>query len=50
MPSLLLVVIGYLPGSIPSAYIMARVRKSIDIRDFGVGNMGATNILQHVGI
>lgn len=50
MPSVLVVAIGYLLGSIPSAYIMARVRKSADIRDFGVGNMGAASVLRHVGI
>lgn len=44
------IVIGYLLGSIPSAYIMARLRKGIDIRDFGVGNMGAVNVLRHVGV
>ena len=50
MPSVLVVVIGYLLGSIPSAYIMARIRKSGDIRYLGVGNMGAANVLRHVGI
>ena len=44
------IIVGYLLGSIPSAYIMARLRKGIDIRDFGVGNMGAANVLRHVGL
>ena len=43
------VVIGYLLGSIPSAYIMARWRKGVDIRDYGVGNMGAASVFRHVG-
>ena len=47
---LVVLVIGYLLGSIPSAYIMARLRKGIDIRDFGVGNMGAVNVFRHVGV
>ncbi len=42
--------IGYLLGSIPSAYIMARLRKGIDIRQFGVGNMGAANVIRNVGV
>lgn len=44
------VVVSYLLGSIPSAYIMTRLRKGIDIRELGVGNMGATNVLRHVGV
>jgi len=44
------IVIGYLLGSIPSAYLMARLRKGVDIREFGVGNVGATNIFRHIGI
>ncbi len=47
---ILVIAIGYLMGSIPSAYIMARLKKKIDIRDFGVGNIGATNVLRHIGI
>ena len=44
------IVIGYLLGSIPSAYIMARLRKGVDIRELGVGNVGAANVLRHVGV
>ena len=44
------IAIGYLLGSIPSAYIMARLRKGVDIREFGVGNMGAANVLRHIGV
>lgn len=43
-------VIGYLMGSIPSAYIMAKWRKGIDIREVGVGNMGAGNVIREVGL
>lgn len=44
------IIIGYLLGSIPAAYIVARIRKGIDIRDVGVGNMGGGNVLRQVGI
>lgn len=44
------VIIGYLLGSIPTAYIVARMRKGIDIRDVDVGNMGGGNVLRQVGI
>ena len=44
------IVIGYLLGAIPSAYIMASLRKGVDIRKFGVGNIGAMNVFRHIGI
>ena len=44
------IVVGYILGSIPSAYIMARLRKGTDIRDVGVGNMGAASVFRHVGV
>ena len=43
------VVIGYLLGSIPSAYIVARLTKKIDIRQVGSGNVGALNVYREVG-
>ncbi len=44
------IAVGYLLGSIPSAYIMAHLRKGVDIRELGVGNVGAANILRNVGV
>jgi glycerol-3-phosphate acyltransferase PlsY len=43
-------VIGYLLGAIPSAYVMGKWRKGIDIREVGVGNMGAGNVIREVGL
>jgi len=40
---------GYLLGSIPSAYIATRLKKGIDIREVGGGNMGALNVMHQVG-
>ncbi|MFC1902902.1 glycerol-3-phosphate acyltransferase [Chloroflexota bacterium] len=42
-------VCAYLIGSFPSAYIMARVRKGVDIRQVGSRNMGAMNVFYQVG-
>lgn len=41
---------GYILGSIPSAYLVARLRKGIDIREVGSKNMGATNVYYQVGL
>jgi glycerol-3-phosphate acyltransferase PlsY len=43
------IVIGYVLGSFPAAYLAGRLRKRIDIRDVGSRNMGAMNVLYQVG-
>jgi glycerol-3-phosphate acyltransferase PlsY len=40
---------AYLIGSVPTAYLIARLVKGIDIRRYGSGNVGGTNLVQHVG-
>lgn len=40
---------SYLIGSIPTAYILAKLFKGIDIRDAGSGNVGATNAFRVLG-
>ncbi len=47
---LLLILFSYLIGSIPSAYILGRILKGIDIRKFGSGNVGATNAFRVLGV
>jgi len=43
------VVLAYLIGSIPVAYIFGRMLKGLDIREHGSGNMGATNAFRVLG-
>jgi len=43
------IVIGYLLGSIPLSYIVARLKKGVDIRDVGGGNVGALNTYREIG-
>jgi glycerol-3-phosphate acyltransferase PlsY len=43
------VIISYLLGSIPTAYIFARAVMGIDIRVHGSGNVGATNVARVMG-
>jgi acyl phosphate:glycerol-3-phosphate acyltransferase len=45
---LLFVVLGYLLGTIPTGYLVGRVR-GVDVRKAGSGNIGATNVLRAVG-
>ncbi|PLS23271.1 glycerol-3-phosphate 1-O-acyltransferase PlsY [Neptunicoccus cionae] len=44
--TLLLVVGGYLLGSVPFGMVMARVMGLGNLRDIGSGNIGATNVLR----
>jgi glycerol-3-phosphate acyltransferase PlsY len=43
------IVVSYLVGSIPSGYIAGRVLKGIDVRDYGSGATGATNVMRTLG-
>jgi glycerol-3-phosphate acyltransferase PlsY len=47
---LLWVATSYLLGSIPAAYIVARVVKGIDIRRAGSGHVGGANVWAHVSL
>jgi len=43
------IIVGYVFGSFPAAYLAGRLRKGIDIRDVGSRNMGAMNVFYQVG-
>lgn len=44
--SVFLIVVGYLVGSIPFAFLLTRQFGSSDLRYVGSGNVGATNVLR----
>ena len=46
----IILIIGYLIGSLPTAYLMGRLRKGIDIRKIGSQNMGAMNVIYNIGL
>jgi len=46
--AILAVVVSYLLGSIPAAYIAGKA-KGIDLRKHGSGNLGATNVMRVLG-
>jgi glycerol-3-phosphate acyltransferase PlsY len=49
MKELLLIIVAYMIGSIPTALIISRRFFGIDIREYGSGNMGATNTFRVMG-
>ena len=44
-----LYVASYILGSIPTAYLIGKLAKGVDIRRFGSGNVGGSNVFEHVG-
>ena len=46
---LLLIIIAYCLGSIPFGYLVVHIKKGIDVRSVGSGNIGATNVLRAAG-
>ena len=46
---ILIILLGYLLGSIPSGYLAGKWLAGIDLRQKGSGSTGATNVLRQVG-
>jgi glycerol-3-phosphate acyltransferase PlsY len=46
MDLLLLSAIGYFIGSIPSGFLLTKFKNGVDLREFGSGSTGATNVLR----
>jgi len=49
MTAAILVLFGYLLGSIPFAYVAGRLVRGVDIRTVGDGNAGAANVYRNIG-
>jgi acyl phosphate:glycerol-3-phosphate acyltransferase len=45
----ILVLLAYLIGSIPWAYLAGKITRGIDLREHGSGNLGATNVYRVLG-
>jgi glycerol-3-phosphate acyltransferase PlsY len=49
MEEIVAVVVAYLVGSVPFAFLLAR-RRGVDLRRVGSGNVGASNVLRTSGV
>jgi glycerol-3-phosphate acyltransferase PlsY len=43
------ILVGYLAGSVPFAFLLAR-RRGVDVRRVGSGNVGAANVMRTTGV
>lgn len=43
-------VLAYVAGSLPTAYLAGRMLKGVDLRRVGSGNLGATNVYRELGL
>jgi glycerol-3-phosphate acyltransferase PlsY len=46
---LIIVILSYLVGSVPTSIIITKLKKGIDIREHGSGNAGGTNVFRVLG-
>ncbi len=44
-----IIVLSYLVGSIPTSIIVSKLARGIDIRNYGSGNAGGTNVMRVLG-
>jgi glycerol-3-phosphate acyltransferase PlsY len=49
LPITIIAVLSYLAGSIPTSIIVAKAARGIDIRQYGSGNAGGTNVIRVLG-
>lgn len=49
MKESLLILLAYLVGSIPTGFLIASYVAGVDVREYGSGNIGATNITRVLG-
>jgi glycerol-3-phosphate acyltransferase PlsY len=50
MDAAIAMIASYLMGSFPTAYMVGRLRKGVDIRSVGSRNMGAMNVVYQIGL
>ena len=48
--NVLAIVLSYLIGAVPLGLVLVRVIKGVDIRDYGSGKIGASNVLRLLGV
>ena len=50
LDQIILIAVCYLIGAIPVGFLIVRLTRRVDIRDYGSGNIGMTNVLRTTGL
>ena len=50
IPYLVMVPVAYLLGSLPFGLILGKLTKGVDVREYGSGKTGMTNVIRTVGV
>lgn len=50
LPYIVMIPLGYLIGAVPFGVIMGRLFKGVDVRDYGSGTTGMTNVMRSAGV
>jgi glycerol-3-phosphate acyltransferase PlsY len=50
LEAVLVILAAYLWGAVPWTYLAARYLKGIDLRDYGSGNVGSSNLMKQAGV
>jgi len=45
----IVIIASYILGSIPTSIVVSRLKNGIDVRDYGSGNAGGTNVIRVLG-
>ena len=49
LPYIVMILAGYLLGSLPFGLILGKLSKGVDVRDYGSGSTGMTNVMRIAG-
>lgn len=49
LPYIVMILAGYLLGSLPFGLILGKIAKGVDVRDYGSGSTGMTNVMRIAG-
>lgn len=50
LPYIVMIPLGYLIGAVPFGMILGRLFKGVDVRDYGSGTTGMTNVMRSAGV
>ena len=50
LPFIIILILSYVVGSFPTSIVFTRIVRGVDIRNYGSGNAGGTNVIRLLGL